>query len=97
MDKLEKQTRDVIQNAIDAATCLCLATDLWTKKGLTESYIAISCAYYDKTKGTAVHAMLNLALLPHPHTGEAIGTVLDETLAEWKIPREKVSKADSVN
>lgn len=62
------------------------------KKGLTASYMAVSCSFYDKRMGTAAHAMLHFELLPHTHTGEAIAAVLDKTMKTWKILDEKVSK-----
>ncbi len=51
VEKLKKQTQMMIQKqAIDAARVITLSTDWWTKKGLTESYMAISCANYDQNR-----------------------------------------------
>ena len=90
MAVLQNKIKENIQPAIASASIITLATDLWTKQGLTESFIAVSCAYYNKSKNKAEHAMLHLSMLPHPHTGEAIGAVLDQVMHEWKIPATKV-------
>jgi hypothetical protein len=88
--KAARSNEKMIQQAINVTTVIALTTDMWTKKGLTESYMTVSGAFYNETMGTAQHAMLHLALLPHPHTGEAIGAVIDEVMKEWQIPNAKV-------
>jgi hypothetical protein len=52
--------------------------------------MAVSCCYFNDTASRAEHAMLNLYVVQHPHTGEVIAQKLNETLLKWKISSEKV-------
>jgi hypothetical protein len=62
---------------------------LWTKRGYTESYIAVSC-YFNNTAERAEHVMLNLYVVPYPHTGEVIVAKLNETILKWNINSDKI-------
>lgn len=75
---------------LDAARKVTVCLDGWTKKGLTGSFLGISACFFDTQGSKAVHALLNVAELQHPHTGEAIASSLEECLTGWGISAEKV-------
>ena len=64
--------------------------DIWTKKGLTASFLGISACYFNPEDNKAEHKLLNLKEMAHPHTAESISTLVEESMVEWGIPREKV-------
>jgi hypothetical protein len=59
---------------------ICL--DGWTAKGMASSYLGISASFFDTKSATPKHVTLNIFNLPHPHTGEAILTVLTNCLEQ---------------
>ena len=84
-----------IQERIEKAPFVTLATDLWTKKGCAESYMAVSSCYFNDVNERTEHVMLNLYVIPHPHMGQAIAAKSDGTILfgsggvtcadKWKI------------
>lgn len=52
--------------------------------------MAISACYFNEEDSKAEHILLNLKQMVHPHTALSIGAHVDECLAEWSIPKEKV-------
>lgn len=59
---------------------------MWSKKGLTSSYIGITVHFISK-EGTLESVVLDLILLDSPHTGKAIATLIKEALVRWKIEK----------
>lgn len=69
---------------------LVIGMDIWSKKGLDSSYLAISACMYRQDRGEACHVLLDVHLVPHPHSGAAIAEKVKESLARWEIPISKV-------
>lgn len=67
-----------------------LGIDIWSKKGLTASFLAVSACYFDIQQNKAEHILLNLKQLTHPHTALSIAAHVSECLDEWEIPKDKV-------
>ena len=57
---------------------LCL--DMWTKKGMTASFLGISACGYHPGSKAALHFILNLQVVKHPHRGEMIGDSVEATM-----------------
>ncbi len=79
-----------LQQLISSCRKVTICLDGWTAKGLVHSYLGVSACFYDPTSGTVKHAILNLFLLPHPHTGAAIADALQKSLTEWNIEPNKI-------
>ncbi|XP_065664095.1 zinc finger BED domain-containing protein 4-like [Hydra vulgaris] len=62
----------------------------WTKKGLTASFLGISVCFFHFKSEKPIHALLNLYLVKHPHTGEQIANCFEKCLKYWNISREKI-------
>jgi hypothetical protein len=69
---------------------LTLCLDMWTKKGMTASFLGISVCGFDTERKTVEHMMLNLHTVAHPHTGDMIGNQVELTLKNWGIRASKV-------
>lgn len=89
---IAKYQQSVLQlkEAIKHARRFHLGMDIWTKKGYTSSYLAITVCFFNPKTHVAVHAMLNLFSIAHPHTGDMISDKIAECLQQWNISREKV-------
>ncbi len=75
-----------LQEARFVGVCL----DIWTTKGMTQSYLGITVAWFCPTTKKSRHALLSLAELEHPHTAERIRLAVDGVLEQWQIPMHKV-------
>ena len=64
--------------------------DIWTKKGLTASFLAISACYFCTQENKPQHILLKLDQISHPHTAECIKTCLDRCTENWGIPKDKI-------
>ncbi|XP_041823592.1 zinc finger BED domain-containing protein 4-like [Melanotaenia boesemani] len=67
-----------------------IGLDIWTKKGLTASFLAISACYFNTDDNKPEHILLNLKQLTHPHTAQVISGLVDESLQEWGIHKDKI-------
>ena len=67
-----------------------IGVDIWSKKGLTASFLAVTACFFNVQDNKAEHILLNLKQMTHPHTALSIAAHVDECLEEWAIPKEKV-------
>ena len=81
---------DKLKEVLSSCRRVTICLDGWTKKGLSSSFLGISACFYDPKSNSAQHALLNLNLLEHPHTGEMLSKCLEESLKKWEIPEAKV-------
>ena len=65
-------------------------TDIWTKKGMTSSYLGITGHFFCRHDQRKHVVTLAVRILPHPHNAEHIRFTVDEVLVEWNIPLAKV-------
>lgn len=59
--------RQKFKERLAAARRVSIGLDLWTKKGLTASFLAISACYFCE-QSKPVHILLALEQVAHPHT-----------------------------
>jgi len=85
-----KEEKEKIKQNLATARRITTGLDIWTKKGLTASFLGISACYFNPEDNKAEHKLLNLKEMVHPHTAESISTLVEESMEEWGIPREKV-------
>jgi hypothetical protein len=64
--------------------------DIWSKKGLTSSYLGVTAHYYSPIDQNIHHPTIAVRQLRHPHTGEAIKELLMQIIEEWGIPNAKL-------
>ncbi len=68
-----------------------ICTDIWSRKGMTQSFLGITAHFFTKSDHRRRVATLAVKLLPSPHTGEAIEEAVRNGLLEWEIPERKIS------
>ena len=79
-----------IQEKLALAPKIHFCCDIWTKKGMTESFLGIVAHFFAKDrKHTATLAVRNVI---GPHTGCNIISIFKSVLEEWKIDKECVGK-----
>lgn len=84
------QCKKQVLAALKSARRVTIGMDIWTKKGYTSSYLGITACFFDPTCRKAVHALLNLYTINHPHTGEMISKKFADCLTEWHIEPRRV-------
>ncbi|XP_056323703.1 zinc finger BED domain-containing protein 4-like [Danio aesculapii] len=82
--------RQKFRESLATARKVSIGLDLWTKKGLTASFLAISACYFCVEKSKPEHILLALQQVGHPHTAQAIKACVDKCMQEWTIPKEKI-------
>lgn len=83
--------------ALSVARFVTIGMDIWTKKAYSASYLGISGSFSHHPLGQAIHVVLNLHTIEHPHTGEMIAEHLQPTLDAWKIDRRKILMVETDN
>lgn len=82
--------RQKFKERLAVARRVSIGLDMWTKKGLTASFLAISACYFCVERSKPVHILLALEQVAHPHTALSIKACVDKCIQEWAIPKEKI-------
>ena len=69
IDNIAEIMKSNITSSLAQARKVNMCADLWSKKGLTSSYLGITCHYYSPRDSTIQHATLAVRRIPYPHTG----------------------------
>jgi hypothetical protein len=95
----DKMTADVahLKAILASSRKVTLCIDGWTKKGLTSSFLGISACFFDTGSEKPQHALLNLDMIHHPHSGEKLCKCIESCLQKWDIKAEKVLQIVSDN
>ncbi|PIO15792.1 hypothetical protein AB205_0120060 [Aquarana catesbeiana] len=75
---------------VAAARRVSICTDLWTKKGLSASFLAISGCCFCVEQHKLEHILLALEQVAHPHTAQSIKSCVDKCFQEWDITKRKI-------
>ena len=89
-DRLLLALKGKIQSYLIDAQKVSICADVWTKKGMTTSYLGLTVHFYCRSDLKRHVATIAVRRLPHPHTADNIKALMDEVLLEWKIPLNKV-------
>ena len=75
---------------IQRAEQVCVILDIWSRKGLSESYLGVLIRYFDHKSSTVKMALIGLRKMIGSHTAVNVYTTLHSVLNDWNIPEEKV-------
>ena len=91
LDKVLIELKAKIGSFLLEANKMSICVDIWSKKGMTSSYLGITAHFYSH-KDCRLHTVtLAVCRMPSPHTGDNIRDLVDQVLDEWQIPLSKVS------
>ena len=91
LDMLMEELKSNVQQCLSTAQHVSLCADIWSKKGLTSSYLGITAHFFGRKDHRKHRIVLAVRKFAHPHTGEHVREVVDKVLMEWEIPTAKVS------
>ena len=90
IDKVFVDMKNKIGEYFCKAQKVSLCTDVWTKKGMTGSYLGITAHFFSHHDHKCHRVTIAVRRFPHPHTAENIRQIVEEVLHEWSIPLSKV-------
>ena len=91
LDKVLIELKAKIGSYLLEANKVSICVDMWSKKGMTSSYLGITAHFYSHKDRRLHTATLAVRRMPSPHTGDNIRDLVDQVLDEWQIPLSKVS------
>ena len=71
-----------------------LTADIWSKKGLTSSYLGVTI-HFVGSDSVLRSAVLELIHFPSPHTGKAVAESIENTVKEWGLGHIPIIITDS--
>ena len=85
-----KELKGKIASCLSDARKVNICTDLWTKKGMTLSYLGVTAHFFSQRDHRRHNVTIAVCRIPSPHIGEHIREIIDEVLAEWELPTNKI-------
>jgi len=85
-----REVTQLVRDRLMHTRRLTLCLDLWTKKGMSASFLGISACAYNPDGQRVEHLMLNLHQVNHPHMSDMIAHTVSRTLSSWDIKTRKV-------
>ena len=90
IDKVLIELKAKIGSYLEEANKVSICADIWSKRGMSSSYLGITCHFYSRRDHRRHCVTLAVRRMPSPHTGEKIREVVDEVLEEWNISPSRV-------
>lgn len=90
VERIYDDEKQKYKERLATARKITIGLDIWTKKGLTASFLAISACFFCTVENKAQHILLRLDQIAHPHTAECIKTCVDRCTEDWGIPQHKI-------
>jgi len=90
MGQSRAKVHSAVTTELAGARRISIGMDVWSKKGLTASFLGVSCAFYSPLQRKPLHVLLNLHTIAHPHTGDMLAEKLASSLKQWKVDGSKV-------
>ena len=88
IDMLYLEMKAKIESCLLNTKSISLCTDVWTKKGMTSSYLGVTAHFF--SSGDMQSATIAVKHMQGSITGFAIRSAIDEILSDWDIPINKV-------
>ena len=82
--------KEEIKQLLKLAQQVHITCDIWSKKGMSESFLGIVVHFFAKQQRQ--HATLAVRSIYGSHTALNILSVLKEVMMEWSIPKEAIGK-----
>ena len=79
-----------INSVLQSASRINLCADIWTKKGMTASFLGITAHCFSQADHKRHSVTLAVEPFPSPHTAIRIAQTFNNVLHQWNIPKTKV-------
>ena len=92
-----KSATAALKNVLAGVRTVTICLDGWSKTNLSSSFLCLSACFFDPASVSVRHAVLKIAQIEHPHTGEMLSEVIEQCLSEWGLTASKVMMIVSDN
>ena len=93
IDQLMDRIKNNICQRLERASKICVSSDIWTKRGMTSSYLGVLATYYDSNEERKVNAVLAVRKFGNVrHTSTNIVAEMESIFSEYKLPDRKIWK-----
>lgn len=79
-----------LRESLNSAERISLCAGIWSKKGMTASFLGLTAHYYSRPKKDKCNITIVVRRFESSHTAEWVSKLVDEIVSEWKIPCYKV-------
>ena len=90
LDMLYSNLKKNLRESLHSAERISLCADIWSKKGMTASFLGLTAHYYSRSEKGKCNITIAVRRFESPHTAEQVSKLVDEIVGEWKIPCYKV-------
>ena len=80
------ELKQVISIYLQKAKLVNICADIWTKKGMTASFLGITAHFYSSKDNKRHNLTLAARRFPSPHTAANVVSLVQAVLFEWQIP-----------
>jgi len=91
IDKVVIELKAKIGSFLLKANKISMCADIWSKRGITSSYLGVTAHFYCSKDHRRHNVTLAVRRMPLNHTGENIYELVESVLEEWEIPPSKIS------
>ena len=86
LDMLYSNLKEDLRKSLDSADRISLCTDIWSKKGMTASFLGLTAHYYSRSKKAKCNFTIAVCRFESPHTAERVPSWLMKLLVSGKYP-----------
>lgn len=90
IDTILTDLKAQVQQYHSSASKVNLCADIWTKRGMTSSYLGLTAHFFSQKDHKRRTATLAVRKMAQVHSGENIHALTEEILEEWDIPLNKI-------
>ena len=87
IEKVYQNVKGKISDSLKGASKISTCADIWSKPGMTASFLDITAHYFCSSDNQYHTITLAVCHLPSPHTAEIISKTVEDILLEWNIPK----------
>ena len=91
IEKVVIELKANIGSFLQESKKISICADIWSKKGMTSSYLGVTGHFFSRKDHRRHSATLAVRRMPQQHTGENIRELVESILDEWEIPPSKIS------
>uniref|UniRef100_A0A1X7SXK3 HAT C-terminal dimerisation domain-containing protein n=1 Tax=Amphimedon queenslandica TaxID=400682 RepID=A0A1X7SXK3_AMPQE len=92
MSKLLTELKRRISSSLQEGGKIALTIDIWSKKGMSESFLGVTGHCFLKKSLSSFHCTLAVKRFTHPHTAERVLQITRDVLRDWEIDVIRVSR-----
>ena len=92
LDLLLMEMKGKISAGLNDSGKIALTIDLWSKKGMSESFLGVTAHSFIRKSHKRLTATLAVRRFPPPHTADRVLEILRAVLDEWGLEESRISR-----